>query len=123
MQFFSSSTSVSATDESRSASGDPFAEHPTATVGPTTATPTPLQVALAENRTAIVTATVGSHFAYWQYLARYRRMDFAATANRRFLATAGLAWGAVYLSVLATITIAQRDIARHADRLLRRSDS
>ncbi|KAH6886490.1 hypothetical protein B0T10DRAFT_563685 [Thelonectria olida] len=119
MHFFNSST-VSATDESRSATGDPFAEHPTATVRPTT--PTPLQVALAENRTAVVTATVSSHFAYWHYLVRYRRMDFAATANRRYLATAGLAWGVVYLGVLSTITIAQRDIARHTDRLIRPSD-
>ncbi|KAI5460249.1 hypothetical protein BGZ63DRAFT_424769 [Mariannaea sp. PMI_226] len=122
MPSYNPSTSISATDESRSANGDGFAEHPSANVSPTT-TPTPLQIAIADKRAAIVTATVSSHFAYWQYLVRYRRMNLAANANRRFLATAGLAWGLVYLGVLTTITVAQRDIARHADRILRGSDT
>ncbi|RMJ17265.1 hypothetical protein CDV36_003057 [Fusarium kuroshium] len=75
-----SGVNLSASDQSRSASGgDSFAEH-------RTAGPTPLQVAIVERRTGIVTATVAGHFAHWQYLTRYRRIDLHAKANRRPLA-------------------------------------
>ncbi|KAM5341635.1 hypothetical protein ACJ41O_014666 [Fusarium nematophilum] len=97
----SSGVNLSASDQSRSASGDGFAEH-------RTAGPTPLQAAIAEHRTGIVTATVAGHFAHWQYLTRFRRIDVYASANRRPLVRAGLAWGLVYLGVLSTVTIAQR---------------
>lgn len=113
----SSSVNLSASDQSRSASGgDGFAEH-------RTAGPTPLQVAIAERRTGIVTATVAGHFAHWQYLTRYRRIDLHATANRRPLAILGLAWGVVYVGVLSTITIAQRNVSRRSDQLLRQAQS
>ncbi|KAI8670740.1 hypothetical protein NCS57_00546800 [Fusarium keratoplasticum] len=112
-----SGVNLSASDQSRSASGgDGFAEH-------RTAGPTPLQVAIAERRTGIVTATVAGHFAHWQYLTRYRRIDLHATANRRPLAILGLAWGVVYVGVLSTITIAQRNVSRRSDQLLRQSQS
>ncbi|WAO87764.1 Hypothetical protein NCS54_00508300 [Fusarium falciforme] len=112
-----SGVNLSASDQSRSASGgDGFAEH-------RTAGPTPLQVAIAERRIGIVTATVAGHFAHWQYLTRYRRIDLHATVNRRPLAILGLAWGVVYVGVLSTITIAQRNVSRRSDQLLRQSQS
>ncbi|KAF7563718.1 hypothetical protein G7046_g369 [Stylonectria norvegica] len=89
---------------SRSASGDGFAEPRTA--GPTP--PNSLQRALAGHRTAVVSGTVASHFAHWQYLTRYRQ-----PAKRHF-AAAGLGWGLVYLGVLSSITVAQRAVNRHA---------
>ncbi|KAF4983822.1 hypothetical protein FZEAL_859 [Fusarium zealandicum] len=111
------SVNLSVSDQGGSHSGDGFAEH-------RTAGPTPLQVAIAEHRTGLVTATVAGHFAHWQYLTRFRRINLHATANRRPLATAGLAWGLVYLGVLSTITFAQRSVSRRQDLLLlRRSES
>ncbi|KAF4466212.1 mitochondrial carrier [Fusarium albosuccineum] len=108
-----SSVNLSASDQSRSAiSGDAFAEH-------RTAGPTPLQVAIAEHRTGLVTATVAGHFAHWQYLTRFRRINLNATATRRPLAIAGLAWGFVYLGVLSTVTSAQRSVSRRSDLLLK----
>ncbi|RGP71828.1 hypothetical protein FLONG3_6942 [Fusarium longipes] len=85
----------------RSVGGDVLTEHES--FGPT-----PLQVAIAQHRTGIVTATVAGHFAHWQYLTRFRRINVQATANRLPLARLGLVWGLVYLGVLSTITVAQR---------------
>ncbi|KAK7416945.1 hypothetical protein QQX98_004856 [Neonectria punicea] len=110
--------SVSATDESRSALGDGFAEH--RAVGPA---PTPLKLALAEHRTAVLTTAISGHFAHYQYLSRFRRIKLEAPRNRRTLVTVGLSWALVYIGVLSTITIAQRDVSRHADRLLRRPEN
>ena len=93
---------------SQSVSGDLFAETPAQTAGPT-----PLQLAIVEHRTAIVSGTVAGHFAHWHYLTRFRRIDLNASANRRFFAAAGLGWGFAYLAVLSTITIAQRAVYRH----------
>ncbi|KPM38543.1 hypothetical protein AK830_g8030 [Neonectria ditissima] len=74
--------SVSATDESRSASGDGFAEY--RAVGPA---PTPLKLALAEHRTAVLTTAISGHFAHYQYLSRFRHIKLEAPGNRRTLAT------------------------------------
>ena len=102
---------------SRSTSGDVVAEPRTA------AGPTPLQIAIAEHRTAIVSGTVAGHFAHWQYLTRFQHISLHAPANRRYIAAAGLGWGLIYLGVLSTITVAQRAVSRHADRLARPLDS
>lgn len=115
---------------SRSVSGaDLFAEatssiaDPVSIAAPASVTvparPTPLQVKIAENRTAIVSGTVVGHFAHWQYLTRLRRIDPYAAGSRRFVAAAGLGWGIVYLGVLSTITLAQRKVHKHDDYLLR----
>ncbi|KAF4963865.1 hypothetical protein FSARC_8159 [Fusarium sarcochroum] len=105
------SVNLSNSDQSRSAGGDAFAEHQSSG-------PTPLQVAIAQHRTGIVTATVAGHFAHWQYLTRFQRINVQATANRRPLARLGLAWGLVYIGVLSTLTLAQRKVARTSDPLL-----
>jgi hypothetical protein len=101
---------------SQSASGDIFAELPVRTAGPT-----PLQLAIVEHRTAIVSGTVAGHFAHWQYLTRFRHVDLYASANRRFFAAAGLGWGFAYLAVLSTITIAQREVSKYGRRPSQRS--
>ncbi|CEI40132.1 hypothetical protein FVEN_g12415 [Fusarium venenatum] len=106
-----SGVNLSNPDQSRSVGGDVLAEHES--FGPT-----PLQVAIAQHRTGIVTATVAGHFAHWQYLTRSQRINVQAAANRIPLARLGLAWGLVYLGVLSTITIAQRKVARSSDPLL-----
>lgn len=90
---------------------DAFAEHQSSG-------PTPLQVAIAQHRTGILTATVAGHFAHWQYLTRFRRINVQATANRLPLAQLGLAWGLVYLGVLSTLTFSQRKVARGSDPFL-----
>ncbi|KAF0636863.1 hypothetical protein FPSE5266_20319 [Fusarium pseudograminearum] len=105
-----SGVNLSNPDQSRSVGGDVLAEHES--FGPT-----PLQVAIAQHRTGIVTATVAGHFAHWQYLTRSQRINVQATANRLPLARLGLAWGIVYLGVLSTITVAQRKVARYSDTL------
>jgi hypothetical protein len=106
-----SSVNLSNSDQSRSAGGDTFADRQSSG-------PTPLQVAIAQHRTGILTATVAGHFAHWQYLTRFRRINVQATANRAPLARLGLAWGLVYLGVLSTITVAQRKVSRNIDPLL-----
>ncbi|KAF5018951.1 hypothetical protein F66182_9040 [Fusarium sp. NRRL 66182] len=90
-------------DQSRSASGGALIEHQSSG-------PTPLQVTIAQHRTGIVSATVTAHFAHWQYLTRFRRINVQATANRRPLAFIGLAWGLVYLGMLSTVTLAERPV-------------
>lgn len=107
----SSGVNLPNSDQSRSAGGDPFADHQSSG-------PTPLQVAIARHRTGILTATVAGHFAHWQYLTRFRRINVQATANRAPLARLGLAWGLVYLGVLSTITVAQRKVSRNTDPVL-----
>lgn len=104
-----SSVNLPNSDQSRSAGGDPFADHQFSG-------PTPLQVAIARHRTGILTATVAGHFAHWQYLTRFRRIN--VQANRAPLARLGLAWGLVYLGVLSTITVAQRKVSRNTDPFL-----
>lgn len=94
----------------------PPAAPPTA---PPTAGPTPLQLSIAHYRTAILSGTIVGHFAHWKYLTRIRPATVYAPASRRYLAAAGLGWACVYLGVLSTITIAQRDVARYNDRLAR----
>lgn len=101
---------------SRSASGDMIAE-------PRTAGPTPLQVAIVEHRTAIISGTVAGHFAHWQYLTRFRRINLYASANRPYLTAAGLGWGFVYLAVLSTITVSQRNVSKLAGQRPRPFDS
>lgn len=101
--------SPTTSDESRSTGGDLSTEHQTAG-------PTPLQVAIVEHRTAIVTATVAGHFGHWHYLTRVQRINPHASVSRPSFMRAGLGWGLVYVGVLSTITLAQRSVARHSGR-------
>lgn len=104
-----SSIKSSASDESQSVGGDLSA-------GQRTAGPTPLQVAIAEHRTAIVSATVAGHFGHWHYLTKFRRINPHASVHRPSFVRAGLGWGLVYISVLSTITLAQRSVARRSNQ-------
>jgi hypothetical protein len=84
-----------------------------------TTIPSPIQLYVANHRSAILTTTLVAHVAHWSYLTRFRRMNPSLKANRGQFGKLGLGWAVVYVGVLGAITISVRDVQNSGDPLLR----